>query len=214
MIRKAVEHLNTLLPLKARQDKLPSELKRVHQYILHTLITDGKPPSREQLKSHLGKDNIDNELLRLSRDDLIVLDKEDLKLLGAYPVTMEKTPHRIIVNEHTLYAMCALDAVSIAPVFKEDVVIDSVCYVSGTPIHIFMQGPNVLEVQPSDNVMVGIRWQEPTEVAAHSLCMEMVFLQDKASAEDWKNTDSDNISLFSLADAISFGTAFFEPLIK
>ncbi len=32
-------------------------------------------------------------------------------------MTMEETPHRIRIEEHRFYAMCALDALSIGPMF-------------------------------------------------------------------------------------------------
>jgi mercuric reductase len=67
---------------------------------------------------------------------------------------------------------------------------------------------------PSAEVTVGIRWQMPSAVAAHSMCMEMVFLKDRQTAEAWQNGDTENISLFSLPEAVAFGETFFLPLMR
>ena len=143
-----------------------------------------------------------------------ILDAEGKRPLGAYPVTSERTPHKITVHGHSIHAMCALDAVSVAPMFDEDVVIESSCHVSKTPIIIHMHGNDILEVQPGADVTIGICWQMPSAVAAHSMCMQMVFLKDRQTALAWQQGDTENISLFSLPDAVAFGKAFFLPLLE
>ena len=213
-IQNAVDRLNALLPLKARQDQLSATLKKLHHKILFSLVERGRPPTKGEMIDVLGNENVTESLLQLSLNDLVVLDAEGKQLSGAYPVTTEATPHKIKVNDHAIYAMCALDAVSVAPVFDTDVVIDSVCHVSQTPISIYMQGQKIIEVQPSTDIMIGIRWQKPSAVAAHSLCMEMVFLNDSKTAEEWQQSDADSISIFTLPAAVDFGKAFFLPLVS
>ncbi len=212
-IQTAVDRLNSQLPLKARQNNLPPPLKTAHQHILNSLVKNGHPPSREELIQRLGPDNVETGLQRLGADDLIVLDADGKNPVGAYPVTIEKTPHKITINGHTIYAMCALDAVSVAPMFDTEVHIDSCCRVSNTPISIRIQGSKILNAQPNDDITVGIRWQMPAGVAAHSMCMEMVFLENRPTAEAWQNSNTESISLFTLAEAVDFGKRFFLPLL-
>jgi mercuric reductase len=212
-IQAAVDRLNSQLPLKPRQDKLSPQLKSVHQNVLYSLVKQGRPPSQDELAQQLGKDNVEDSLRTLGKEDLIVLDADRKHPLGAYPVTIEPTPHKITVNGHTIHAMCALDAISVAPMFDTEVQIESTCHASKTPIVIRMQGSKILETQPSANVTVGIRWQMPSDVAAHSMCMEMVFLKDRQTAVAWQDGDTENISLFTLPEAVEFGKAFFVPLL-
>jgi hypothetical protein len=213
-IQAALARLNSQLPLKARQDRLPATLKSMHRQVLRSLVTQGRPPSEAELKAGLDENNITAALQRLGAEDLVVLDAEGKRPLGAYPVTSERTPHKITVHGHSIHAMCALDAVSVAPMFDEDVVIESSCHVSKTPIIIHMHGNDILEVQPGADVTIGIRWQMPSAVAAHSMCMQMVFLKDRQTALAWQQGDTENISLFSLPDAVAFGKAFFLPLLE
>ena len=212
-ITAAVNRLNTQLPLKARQDELTVALKTVHQTVLMTLVAKGRVPELEELKSILGND-VEEGIRRLGTDDLLVLDSQGVLPVGAYPLTIENTPHQISLNGHTIHAMCALDAVSVAPMFGTDVTIESSCHVSHTPILIRMRDSDILEVVPSTDVTVGIRWQKPSAVAAHSMCMEMVFLKDSKTAEVWQEDDIENISLFTLPEAVAFGKAFFLPLLE
>lgn len=212
-IQAALARLNSQLPLKARQDRLPAALKSMHQQVLRCLVTQGRPPSVAELKASLGEDNITSALQRLGADDLVVLDAQGKLPLGAYPLTSEHTPHMITVHGHTIHAMCALDAVSVAPMFDADVVIESFCHESKIPIVIHMHGNDIRKVQPTADVTIGIRWQMPLAVAAHSMCMQMVFLKNRQTALAWQQGDTENISLFSLPDAVAFGKAFFLPLL-
>ncbi len=212
-IEAAVHRLNSQLPLKARQDQLPPPLRSLHKNMLYSLVKQGHPPSQEDLAKQLGEENVEESLQTLGSEDLIVLDATGKIPLGAYPLTMEQTPHKISVNGHTIHAMCALDAVSVAPMFDTEVLINSCCHVSKTPISVRMRGSEILDAQPNNDVVVGIHWQIPSEIAAHSMCMEMVFLRDLRTAEAWQGSNTDNISLFTLPEAVEFGKRFFLPLL-
>jgi hypothetical protein len=211
-IQTAHARLATQLPLKARQDQLSATLKSAHQLVLTSLVKQGRPPNQAELMAVVGEENLTAGLRRLGADDLIVLDQNGKLPVGAYPVTSEITPHKISVNGHCIYAMCALDAVSVAPMFNTRVLIESTCQVSRKPICIHMHGSDVVEAQPSAEVTIGIRWQMPSAVAAHSMCMQMVFLKDRQTASIWRQGDPGQISLFTLPDAVALGKAFFLPL--
>ncbi len=141
-----------------------------------------------------------------------MLTADRAEVAGAYPFTAEPRVHRVQVGGHTVYAMCALDALSVAPMFETCTRIDSRCHVSERPIVIQMEAAGVIDAQPA-SPWVGIRWQATSGCAAQSLCMEMVFLYDRATAEAWQQEDPDNISIFDLPDAVAFGAAFFRPLL-
>lgn len=211
-IQAAVARLNRQLPLKARQTQLAPALKNLHQAILRGFIEHGRAPTQSELKAQFHGIDVEESLGKLAEADLIVLDKKGNFPVGAYPVTNEKTAHQIVVNGHTIHAMCALDALSVAPMFNETVSISSVCHVNHTPVRIQMQGDTLLDARP-DDAIVGIRWQMPTAVAAHSMCMEMVFLENRTTAKQWQDGDTENISLFTLSEAVAFGKGFFLPLM-
>jgi mercuric reductase len=208
----ALERLEGILPLAARQASLPPALRTVHRAILAAFAERGAPPAAEGLVALTEDGDLAGALARLAADDLVVLDAAG-GVAGAYPFTLEGTPHRVIVHGHTVNAMCALDAVAVAPMFDCVTTIDSRCHVSGTPVRIRMDGARLLEAQPSPDLRVGIRWRSPQVCAAHSLCREMVFLGDAAVAAQWQG-DVDAAAVLDLEEAVALGAAFFRPLVS
>ena len=207
-----VDHLNSLLPLKARQDALDPALRDLHQQILRSFAATGQPLSREQIAAQSGAGRVDDLLAQLAADDLVVLSADMQEITGAYPFTIEERVHHVDINGQAVYAMCALDALSIAPMCQASTRILSSCHVTGTPIDIQMNADKILVAIPAD-VHVGIRWQATSGCAAKNLCMEMVYLKDAATAKAWQQQDNDNISIYSLNEAVEFGAAFFKPLL-
>ncbi len=212
-IESSVLRLNELLPLKARQDRLSPAFRGVHRAVIVSLVMRGRPPTRTEIATLVGEQQVDTVLDRLGNDDLVVLTADRREVLGAYPVTSETTPHVLEVNGHSIHAMCALDALAVSPLFDCPVRIHSSCRVTGEAIEIEQNGADIVEARPM-TVRVGVRWQTPSgEGAAHSLCMEMVFLKDGDAAAQWHGGDLQNHSLYTLEQAVAFGTDYFRPLL-
>lgn len=213
-IQKAVERLAAQLPLQERQRALPSALAKVHRLILRTLVGSGRAPRNEQLAEILSGATVQDALQRLAKDDLIVLDAAQGEVLGAYPVTIEDTPHHLTIDGVGINAMCALDAMAVAPMFEVAVEVESRCHVTGTPIRLAVTAERVSAASPSSAVRVGVAWQQPCGHAAHSMCREMVFLADDKIAVEWQDGDLEAKSVFDLDEALEFGARFFRPLLS
>lgn len=212
VIDAAIARLTGQLPLQARQGALSAPLRGLHRTILRTLVRQGRFPTREEMASE--EADVDAALARLSRDDLIVMDHSGRSPVGAYPVTTEPTAHRLRIGAHSLYAMCALDALAVASMFGCEVEIASRCHVTGTAVNIHQHSMEILAAAPSRNVRIGIRWQMPVGCAARSMCREMVFLRDSGSAVEWQLNVAEQSSLFSLDQAVAFAAGFFMPLVQ
>lgn len=213
-VAAAVAKLSQQLPLHARQRALPEPLATVHRAMLRSLAEHGRPLSTEELAEMVGADGVAEAIERLGGDDLAVLNAERSAMVGAYPMTVERTPHRLRVGGRPVNAMCALDAVSVGPMYDAEVEIESRCQVTGEPIRIRQKGREILSAEPSRDVRVGVRWQQPGECAAHSMCLEMVFLKDGPTAEQWVADGEGDKSQFSLEEAVAFGAGFFVPLVE
>lgn len=212
-VEQAIERLHSQLPLRARQQALPPELAEVHRAILRSFIERGRPLKSTELASMVPGGDIAGALKRLGDDDLVVLNRDGSEPVGAYPMTVSDTPHRIEVAGHNFHAMCALDALSIAPMYDLEVRIESRCHVTGESISIVQRGMDIIEAHPDREVRVGIHWKNPCGAAAHSMCLEMVFLRDAETAAKWQNGDTENLTVFTLDEAIAFGAGFFKPLV-
>lgn len=212
-VAPSVLRLNQLLPLKARQDRLPPMLQALHRTVIVSLVARGRPPHRSEVAARVGADQVEQALTRLGDDDLIVLADDRREILGAYPVTSEVTPYEIQVNGHRIYGMCALDALAVGPMFDQPVEIRSQCRVTGAAVYLSQAGERILEAQPP-GVRVGVRWQRPSGgSAAHSLCREMVFLRDDNAAAAWHGGELGQHSVYTLEQAVAFGAQYFRPLL-
>lgn len=209
LIDEAVVRLSGQLPLVGRQAALPDGFPTVHRAILHGFVERGQAPTLAELAGDSPLE-VGAIVWRLAEEDLVVL--ADGVVVGAYPFSSEPTPHRITIDGRTLFAMCSLDAVAIAPVFECEVEIESSCAATERPIRIHQVGRSVLSAQPPD-LRLGIRWTEPEGCAAHSMCREMVFLADPATAMSWRGPDPDDGGIFDLAEGVEFGYRFFRPLL-
>lgn len=202
-IETGLEKLNSILPLKKRQLSLEPEECNIHREILNSFATKGKASA-----------DIDPAILKiLESNDQVVLDESKTKVIGAYPFSLKKTAHRIYNDDIDIYAMCAFDAIAIAPVFNVKMNIESHCYVTNEPIEISQSANEVISVKPSKDIYIGIRWQSAGSCAAESLCMEMLYLKDEATAKQWQGGNED-YSIYPLPDAIEFATRYFKPLLS
>ena len=132
-INTALQRLISVLPLKDNQDKCSAEIKKLHQAILRSFIENGRILNREEMAQYT-KD-VDDALAVLKAYDMVVFSANG-GAIGAYPFTMEKREHSIQVNNHTVYAMCALDALAVSPMFDMDTQISSQCRVTHHAINI------------------------------------------------------------------------------
>lgn len=202
-IDAALQKLNSLLPLKKRQDALNPYLKSLYREIILSLAHTGQAPAVTDVLS----------MIKLDQDDLIIYDATNNEIAGAYPFSLKQTSHRIILDESELFAMCAFDAVAIAPVYGVSVEIRSQCYITKDEISIKQNANEIVSMKPGNDICIGIKWQSAGTCAAENLCMEMIFLKNKQVAQEWLEANSDK-NIFSLAEAIKFSVNYFRPLIE
>ena len=208
----ALNRLTSLLPLPLRQATLSTELRQLHQQFLRSLVERGKALTNEEIAAVAPGHDAFAALWTLASLDLLVLDRSG-RPIGAYPLTTERTPHEVHVNGNTLWAMCALDAVSVAPLFDADVDVRSRCPVTGVEIVIRMHGADIVHISPDSDVQLGVWWRDPGAVAARNFCPGVVFLRDKAAAAQWQGGRSEDHDFAPVTDAVDVGTRFFRPML-
>lgn len=221
LVQSSIARLAQLLPLGERRARMPVPLRVLHRQIVEALVWHGRPPARAELEKAAGPHDVGEALQALSAADLVVLgpprnEEPRRSIVGAYPVTTQETPHALRVGARSgppcLWAMCAVDALAVAPLFETEVQTVSRCRVSGEPVRVRQQGARIIEIQPA-TLRVGVRWQAPVGHAAHSLCMEMVFLQGADAAQHWHAGALDRHDVYSVDEAVLFGAGFFRPLL-
>jgi len=211
-LEEALKRLNKILPLKERQEMCSPQIKVLHQKILQSFITKGRILNIDEMA--LLVNNVPQAIKVLSENDMLTF-SENAEPTGAYPFTMSKREHIVFVNGFKLHAMCALDALAVAPMFEESTEINSLCRVTGEPVHIKMSGENITNLQEVNNLHFGIVWgaADSDSCCADSLCMEMIFLKDTEVARKWFSNDIKGREIFTLPEAVQFASRFFVPLL-
>mgnify|MGYP001256895172 CR=1 FL=1 len=209
----ALKRLNTILPLKKNQDNCTAEIKELHQQILRSFVTNGRVLTKDEMARWV--DDVAEAITVLSQYDMVTF-SENGEPIGAYPFTMTERVHEVHVNGHQVHAMCALDALAIGPMFGETTQITSQCAVTGAPVKIKMSGEVILNLAEVQDVHFGIAWDAANAASccADSLCLEMIFLRDTETAQQWLADDSDGREVFTLQEAVQFASHFFVPLLS
>ena len=211
-IINAVDHLNKLLPLAERQKKLSCEVADVYLKILNSYVYYGRTLNKFEIAEFVH--NVDETINTLRNNDMVIFDSND-EPVGAYPFTMETREHKVKVNNHIVYSMCALDALAVSPMFNMKTSIESRCHITGDDILIEQFDQDVLNKESNEYVHFGINWSATkNNCCATSLCTEMIFLKDNKIAENWLHEDIESREIFSLDEAIDFSSQFFKPLVS
>ena len=212
-LEKALIRLNNVLPLKQRQDECGEQIKELHQQLLRSFVDRGRMLTRQEMEQHVS--NLEDAIKVLKERDMVVF-SEDGNPVGAYPFTAEAREHTVWVNGHQVYAMCALDALAVSPMFGVETQIASRCRVTGEPVNIRQSGKTILNQDEAGEIHFGIIWAAANTDAccADSLCLEMIFLRDSKIARRWLAQNPDNREVFTLQEAVEFGARFFVPLVS
>lgn len=212
-VDNALKRLTSILPLQARQQDCNAEIQALHRQILASFVTQGRILSREQIAEHVS--DLEEAISILKSHDLVVF-SENGDPVGAYPFTMDAREHVVRINGHKVYAMCALDALAVSPMFGMKTQITSRCRITGDPVRIQQSGETIENPDEAGDIHFGIIWgaENADSCCADSLCMEMMFLKDGETARQWLATDPVNTEVFTLQEAVEFGARFFVPLMS
>ena len=82
-VKQAVDKLNSLLPLAARQHRLDTELIELHRAILGTFVEQGRPLPISGAAAYLSHHSVEQAFQILAQNDLVVLDVEQQMIMGA-----------------------------------------------------------------------------------------------------------------------------------
>lgn len=111
---------------RARVSRLSDEERRLYLWILREFAA-GVVPTPQALAATAAGFGIDlaDALVVLAREDLVHTDAAGRPVV-AYPFSAEPRGHQVRINRsHTVQAMCAIDALGIAPMLDLPIVIVS-----------------------------------------------------------------------------------------
>lgn len=201
-------------------DRMWRNYTPVEDHVRSTLLRHyaeaGRAPAIGDLgaRAGVGATAVRPILASLKTRDLVVLEADGERIVGAYPFTDRDTEHRVRLGACTLNAMCAIDALGVGAMYGRDVEINSRCRFCAAPIRISTRerGCALDAVDPATVVVwSGLRYADGC--AATSICTTIAFLCSDAHLQAWRAAHDPKAPGFSLSidEALQAGRAIFAP---
>jgi hypothetical protein len=194
----------------ARRARLSEAERELYFWILRRFATDGGPSSVElrAAAERLGLE-ANSALETLAREDLVHRGADE-EIAVAYPFSGRPTAHRVrFPGGYEVDAMCAIDALGVAPMFGEAIEIESRDPLSGDEIRARVAPDASVEWSPESAVVVAgaIRSQGD---ACGGCCPVLNFFASAANAQRWL-TEHPEVrgSSISMREAAAAGRAVF-----
>lgn len=159
--------------------------RAVYQAVLRSFATTGHaPPAAELTILATGSGRTHTEILAaLHHLDAIRLGT-DGQVSVAYPFSARPTRHRVRINNQVdVHAMCAIDALGVAPMLERDTRIESTDTTSGQPVTVTSTAGHTSWDPPEAVVFLGAA--AGGGPSADSCCDYLNFFTDEAAAKTW-----------------------------
>ncbi len=191
-----------------RVRQLSAGEKELYVWILRQ-FSKRDPPSSNLVRAEaerLGLD-FDRACTHLATQDLIHFDP-DGQVAVAYPFSGCPTRHRVLINGQDVYAMCAIDALGIAPMFEQPIVVNSRDPVSDAEISVRLRPDGTATWQPDKAVVLAGRCCDGA--AFQSCCQVLNFFASPETAEVYLREQPDVRGfLIAIPEAIELGRLIF-----
>ena len=199
----------------ARRARLTESERGLYFWILRQFATAGRPSSAEvrAAAERLGSD-AEATLGTLAREDLVHRGASG-EITVAYPFSGRPTAHRVrFPSGHEVDAMCAIDALGIAPMFGEQIEVESRDPVSGEEIRAQVAPDSAAEWSPESAVVVAGAIRNEDGDACCGCCPVLNFFASPATAERWL-ADHREVrgGVISMDEAAAAGRAVFGDVL-
>jgi hypothetical protein len=147
-----------------------------------------------------------------AREDLVHLAEGEIAI--AYPFSGRPTAHRVrVASGHETFAMCAIDALGIAPMLGEPIEIASGDPLTGEEIRVELEPGGQGRWRPQETVVVS--GTAGRGESCDCCCPVLNFFASAESAERWLSVHPEvRGTMISMEDAIVAGRTVFGDLLK
>jgi hypothetical protein len=194
----------------ARRARLVDSERELYFWILRQFAARGRPSSaqvREEAE-RLGT-NVERAFESLAREDLVHLGA-DGEIAVAYPFSGRPTAHSVhFESGHEVAAMCAIDALGMAPMFDEPIEITSRDPVTDDEIRVRIAADGDGAWQPESAVVFAGALDRGQDSCC-GCCPVLNFFTSTDTAECWLERHSEvRGHVISMREAIAAGRAVF-----
>jgi hypothetical protein len=196
----------------SRTARLRDRERSLYQWILRG-FADGRPPDLAGLRRESNRLGIplEDSLATFAREDLVHVD-EGGSVAVAYPFSGRPTPHVVRFEGRELYAMCAIDALAIAPMLDLPIEVASSDPHDGQEIRVSVAPDGSARWQPEGAVVVAGRAGDGA--AFRGCCQVLNFFASRENAGRHLREHAD-LSGFpiSIPEAIEVGRLIFGDVL-
>jgi hypothetical protein len=200
---------------QARRSRLSDSERALYFWVLRRFAERGRP-TREELRREADQLDLELEpaLATLRREDLVHLGGEG-EITVAYPFSGVPTAHRVrFPDGQAAFAMCAIDALGIAPMLDQPIEITSRDPLSDEPFHADLRPDGSASWQPATAaVVVGVNDRHAD--SCNGCCPVLNFFASSENAERWLNEHPKvRGEVITLEEAIAAGRAIFAEVLS
>lgn len=193
---------------RARAARLDASTRRFYESILRSFAR-GDRPDAAALATEAARLGLELEaaLVNLAEEDLVHTDAAGAVSV-AYPFSGRPTAHRVRLDQQSVYAMCAIDALGMAAMLDASVSIDSRDPLSGDAIRVELAPDGQAVWSPEEAVVV--TGSCCAGAAYEGCCQVLNFFATPANAARYL-ADGADVSghVISIPEAIEAGRAIF-----
>lgn len=197
-----------------RHERLTDFERELYFWILHRFASSGRPSAAETRAAadEMGLD-ADRALETLARDDLVHTNR-DGEIVVAYPFSGRPTDHVVrFKGGNEVNAMCAIDALGVAPMFDQSIEIDSRDPLTGEGIGVELTPPGAGRWQPQGAVVVCGASRSGESYC--SCCPVLNFFASAENGERWLEGRPDVRGyVMTMPEAIEAGRAVFGDVLS
>ena len=194
----------------ARRARLGDAQRELYFWILRRFATHGCP-SRAEVAMAAERSGLDvhDTLQTLAREDLVHTDDTG-EVAVAYPFSGRSTAHSVrFESGHEAHAMCAIDALGIAPMFDQGVHITSKDPLTGETVCTTLTAQGEGTTEPESAVVVAGVIDRSHE-SFRGCCPALNFFTSPESAERWlEQHPAVRGQVVAMPDATAAGRAVF-----
>jgi ketosteroid isomerase-like protein len=166
-----------------RGERLSPDERKLYAWILRQFAEESAP-SADDVRDEALRLDLDPEQARrkLASEDLIHFDNAG-EVTVAYPFSGRPTAHRVVIDGRSVYAMCAIDALGIAPMLGQAIEITSRDPVTAHEINVSLKPDGTATWQPNEAVVVAGRACEGASF--QGCCQVLNFFASRESGESY-----------------------------
>jgi hypothetical protein len=197
-----------------RHARLTDSERELYFWILRQFAENGRPSGAEtrDAAERFGLD-AESALAILAREDLVHTDR-DGEIAVAYPFSGRTTDHVVrFKGGHEVHAMCAIDALGIAPMFERSIEIVSRDPLTRERVGVVLGPDGTASWRPEEAVVVC--GASGSGESCCSCCPVLNFFASSENGERWLETRPDVRGyVMSMREAIDAGRAVFGDVLR